>query len=138
MAKDTYHDVFKNALEKDGWQITDDPYVLDTGSRKLRIDLGAERLIEAEKEGKKILVEVKSFIGLSDLHEFYKAVGQFDYYLFGVQRNQLDRKLYLAIPSDFYDAFIKYDAYNLDYIKDRKLALIVYDKEKAIILKWIE
>ncbi|MFN9859208.1 MAG: element excision factor XisH family protein, partial [Pseudanabaena sp.] len=29
MAKDTYHEAIKNALVKDGWTITGDPYPLE-------------------------------------------------------------------------------------------------------------
>lgn len=34
MAKDFYHDHVKHALEKDGWEITDDPYILESGKIK--------------------------------------------------------------------------------------------------------
>jgi hypothetical protein len=32
-AKDIYHDHVKEALEKDGWTITDDPYKLEYGKK---------------------------------------------------------------------------------------------------------
>ncbi len=59
-AKDIYHDTVKNALIKDGWTITDDPYRLSIGKRKMYVDLGAEKLIAAEKDSRKIAVEIKS------------------------------------------------------------------------------
>jgi hypothetical protein len=31
MAKDLFHDAVRNALIKDGWQITDDPFFLKVG-----------------------------------------------------------------------------------------------------------
>ena len=34
-AKDTYHDPLRNALIKDGWTITDDPFRLVWGERLL-------------------------------------------------------------------------------------------------------
>jgi hypothetical protein len=49
MAKDIFHDCVKNALIKDGWTITDDPLRLELNDRKLYVDLGAERLLTAEK-----------------------------------------------------------------------------------------
>src|SRR2546430_4279121 len=52
----------KQALIKDGWTITDDPLSLPWGSTTLKVDLGAERLIGAEKGTQKIAVEVKSFV----------------------------------------------------------------------------
>lgn len=64
-AKDIYHNAVRNTLEKDSWQITKDPFILKWGTKDLYIDLGAEKLIVAEKSGDKIAVEVKSFISAS-------------------------------------------------------------------------
>ena len=63
-AKDHFHDHVRTALKKDGWTITDDPLtiVLEGTRDNLFVDLGAERLIAAEKAAQKIAVEVKSFI----------------------------------------------------------------------------
>ncbi len=44
-AKDIYHDTVKNALIKDGWNITNDPYILTIGRKDLFVDLGAEKLL---------------------------------------------------------------------------------------------
>ena len=57
--RDLYHSNIKNALEKDGWKVTDDPYILrvrdDEGREKsFPIDLGAEKLIAAQKGKQKI------------------------------------------------------------------------------------
>jgi hypothetical protein len=41
------------------------------------IDLGAEKILAAEREGRKIAVEVKSFIQNSPVSEFHTALGQF-------------------------------------------------------------
>ncbi len=61
MAKNLFHDVVKIALIKDGWQITDDPLFLKVGGVDFFIDLGAEKLLAAERDGKKIAVEIKAF-----------------------------------------------------------------------------
>ncbi|MEH2146813.1 element excision factor XisH family protein [Nostoc sp.] len=37
MAKDLYHEQVKRALEKDGWQITHDPYELRIGGVEMYI-----------------------------------------------------------------------------------------------------
>lgn len=47
MAKDLYHDKVKNALEKEGWVITDDPFVFRLDKVSFRMDLGAEKMISA-------------------------------------------------------------------------------------------
>lgn len=77
MARDLFHDAVKNALIKDGWLITDDPFSLKVGDSELYIDLGAERLIAAERNNEKIAVEIKSFVGNSSVNDFHLAVGQF-------------------------------------------------------------
>ena len=45
--------------------ITDDPLKIEVGDVEMYIDLGAEQVLAAEREGEKIAVEIKSFIGTS-------------------------------------------------------------------------
>lgn len=52
------HEAVKNALIKDGWTITADPYDLSYAEVSLAVDLAAEKLIEATRNNQKILVEV--------------------------------------------------------------------------------
>lgn len=68
-AKDIYHAHVRNALLKDGWLITHDPLALRWGAKDLFIDLGAEQLLAAEKSGKYIAVETKSFVGQSEIED---------------------------------------------------------------------
>jgi hypothetical protein len=74
MAKDLFHDAVRNALIKDGWQITEDPLFLKIGGVELYIDLGAEKLIAAERKNEKIAAEIKSFINPSSLTDFHLAI----------------------------------------------------------------
>jgi hypothetical protein len=76
-ARDLFHDIVKNALQKDGWTITHDPYPLPTGSFDLAIDLGAEKVIAAYRGEQRIAIEIKSFLGPSKISQFYGALGQF-------------------------------------------------------------
>jgi XisH protein len=39
--RDKIHDAIRQALIKEGWEITDDPYVISYGERFLFIDLAA-------------------------------------------------------------------------------------------------
>ncbi len=68
-AKDVFHDIVRNALINDGWTITDEPLSLSLGERKLYVDIGAEKLLTADKQGRLIAVEVKSFVGKSIMSE---------------------------------------------------------------------
>ena len=66
-AKDAFHTVVKTALDKDGWLITHDPYTLQAGTLELYVDLGAEKVIAAEKQEQKIAVEIKIFLSPSKI-----------------------------------------------------------------------
>lgn len=51
-ARDFYHEAVVHALEADQWKITDDPFIIPVGRKQLFVDLGAEKLISAERNGK--------------------------------------------------------------------------------------
>lgn len=97
-AKDIYHNTVKTALIKDGWTITHDPFHLKLRKGKnLFVDLGAERLIAAEKDTQKIAVEIKSFVSASVMKDLEEALGQFMLYLHLLKRYDSERILYLAV-----------------------------------------
>lgn len=64
-AKDIFHNAVRSALAKDGWTITHDPLSIKVDEIEFYIDLGAERILAAQKAGQKIAVEIKSFLGSS-------------------------------------------------------------------------
>ena len=136
-AKDVFHEVVKIALQKDGWEITNDPLKISLGGVNLSIDLGAEKLIGAEREGQKIAVEVKSFLERSSaISEFHTALGQFINYRGALKRLQPERVLYLAVPLTTYKTFFQLD-FPKDMILENQLKMIVYDVEQEVIFKWI-
>jgi XisH protein len=49
MAKDIYHEHVKVALVKEGWTITAEQFSIPAGTRRVRIDLAAEKMILAER-----------------------------------------------------------------------------------------
>ena len=51
MARDKFHQEVRIAVEKEGWNITDDPLYIKLGKILVQIDLGGEKIIGAEKEG---------------------------------------------------------------------------------------
>lgn len=80
--KDQFHEAVKHALEKDGWLITHDPFTIQISEAvKLKIDLGAESTIAAQRDLEKIAIEIKSFISDSDISEFHAALGQYLNYI---------------------------------------------------------
>jgi XisH protein len=135
-AKDLYHDTVKAALENDGWTITHDPLTLRWGKKDLFVDLGAERLLAAEREGRKIAVEVKSFLGRSEMDDLENALGQYVLYYKILQRTEPDRDIYLAVQElTFIDVFQE-DVGRL-LLEDKTLQLLVFDVATQEIVRWI-
>lgn len=138
MARDIFHDTVKLALQKDGWTITHDPYRLRYGIADVYIDLAAEEAIAAEKAGRKIAVEVKSFISGSAISEFHTALGQFLNYRIALEASdEPDRILYLAVPDDVYQTFLKFEPAKT--VIDRyDIRLIIYNPDQEVIEQWIK
>lgn len=135
-ARDLYHYSVKHALLKDGWTITDDPLEMTFLGIAMYIDLATEKVFAAEKDGKKIAVEIKSFLGSSLSTNFHEALGQYMKYLDALENLEPERKLYLAIPIDIYDTFFT-SAYGVHVIKKFNLKLIVYKPTLEVISQWI-
>ena len=135
-AKDIYHEQVRKALEKDGWTITNDPLGLKWLGRTLQIDLGAERIIAAEKGAEKIAVEVKSFLSDSPIEDLRDALGQFLIYRSALRLNDPQRKLYLAVREDVYANIFEEPEGDILRIEEQ-IKLIVFDDRKAKVVKWI-
>ncbi len=95
--RDKIHDAVRNALVKDGWVITADPFEIEYEDAVLRADLAADRTLAAERRGEKIVVEIKSFLSASPVHELQAAVGQYQMYLMCLEAVAPERQLYLAL-----------------------------------------
>lgn len=137
MAKDVFHQQVKNALIKDGWNITHDPLTIRISEAvKLQIDLAAETTIAAERDSEKIAVEIKSFVGDSDISAFHTALGQYLNYCQALEEQEPDRIVYLAIPSETYQDF-----FQLPFIQRAlqryQVKLIIYDPKLEEIKQWI-
>ena len=135
-AKDIYHDTVKRALQKDGWTITHDPFPLQIGRKRLSADLGAERLINAEKGTEKIVVEVKSFVGRSDVKDLEQALGQYILYRQVLNEMQINRNLYLAISEEIFNSVFTIELGQI-LLKNNLVKLLVFDKKSEAILQWI-
>lgn len=136
MAKDIFHEHVKEALVKNGWRITHDPYILKTDDIDYDVDLGAEKLIAATKDNIKILVEIKSFLKQSKAYEMHGALGQFNTYLVGLKDQEPDRELFLAIPGSIYREFFQ-KAFIQKLIEYYQVSLLVFDPNKKVIEQWI-
>ncbi|MGK7877530.1 MAG: XisH family protein [Xenococcaceae cyanobacterium] len=134
-AKDIYHNAVRNGLEKEGWTITHDPLEIDFGDVAMKIDLGAERLIAADKQGEKIAVEIKSFLGLSTIYEFHTALGQYFNYRFALKAVEPGRILYLAVPIATYEEFFSRRFIQM-IVEEVQLDLIVFNPFQEAIVQW--
>ncbi len=99
------------------------------------IDLGAEKIIAAQKDEQKIAVEIKSFIGASTISEFHLAIGQFINYRYALEEEDPERILYLAVPQTVYNDFFKL-SFIQSIIRRSQLKLLVYDVEQEEIVQW--
>lgn len=136
-ARDAFHDVVKTALEKEGWRITSDQFIFSIGGVKMSIDLTAEKMIVAEREGRKIAVEIKSFLEQSSaISEFHTALGQFINYRAALRKREPERVLYLAIPQTAYNTFFQLD-FPKEMVEEHKVKMLIYDVKQEVIVEWI-
>lgn len=136
-AKDIYHNQVINALIKDGWIITHDPLRLQWGPKDMYVDLGAEQMVAAEKEGRKIAVEIKSFIGPSEIEDLKNALGQFILYRAVMQKTDPGRNLFLAVrQTTFLELFDEPIGKLL--VDSEQIKLVVFDPLTEGIVKWIQ
>jgi hypothetical protein len=136
-AKDIYHDTVKAALIKDGWTIiTHDPLTIRLTRKKLYVDLGAERLIAAQRDTERIAVEVKSFTRASDMKDLEDALGQFVLYTHLLARYDPERKLYLAVTDSVYESVFEEEAGEI-LLQDGVIRLITFNPEQEAIIQWI-
>lgn len=133
---DLYHEPVKQALLKDGWVITHDPFTLEYKELRVQADLGAEKALAAEKAGRKIAVEVKVFGSPSPISELEKAIGQYGVYRSILNRIDPQRELFLAIAQDVYADFFQQEAVK-EILADYQIRLFVFDPAIAEIVVWI-
>jgi hypothetical protein len=134
-ARDLYHDAVKAALIKDNWAILADPYRIQYKDVDLYADLAAERPIALEREGQKIVVEIKSFVGRSLMTDFHLALGQYKIYQMLLQETAPEYDLYLAIDDITYINFFKREG--IDFlVQASQIKFFVVNIDKQEIVQW--
>jgi hypothetical protein len=137
-AKNLYHDNVIRALIADGWTITHDPLTLSFGGKDLFVDLGAERAaVAAEKEGRRIAVEVQSFLSPSPVSDLQQAVGQYEMYRALLSESEPDRLPYLAVPRRVHEGLLS-ERFGQMIVARLRLRVLVFDEQTERILRWIE
>jgi len=101
------------------------------------VDLGAERFLAAEKQNIKIAVEIKSFIGASEVEDLRNAIGQYILYRAALKRFEPSRLLYLAIREiTFIEIFEEEIGQAL--LEDENVKLLIFSPEKEVVVRWID
>jgi hypothetical protein len=136
-ARDMIHDTVKTALINDGWIITHDPFKIRLGDFRVYADLGAEQPLAAEKENRRIVVEIKSFAGPSLIEELEKAIGQFGLYRALLTQVEPERMLYLAVSEPIWVNMLDSPAGRV-VVEHLGLKVIVVALESQEIVKWID
>lgn len=136
MARDLFHEKVKKALQAEGWEITDDPLTFKIGKVQVQIDLGAERLIAAERGAEKIAVEIKTFGSLSFITALYEAVGKYIIYRNVLKLIQPERKLYLAVPESIFHRFFE-ETVVQKTMEEEQFQLVIYNQTTQTIERWI-
>ncbi|MFN6465069.1 MAG: XisH family protein [Nostoc sp. DedVER02] len=134
-ARDIFHEAVKRGLQKEGWIITHDPLVVKFAKDKMSVDLGAEKILAAERGTEKIAVEIKSFLGDSELFEYHAALGQFLNYRLALRLREPERVLFLAVPVSTYRSLFSRD-FAQTSVQEYQVKLIVYDPKVEVIVQW--
>ena len=135
-ALDSIHKSVRNALINDGWNILDDPYVIEYETDRFYADLRAEQILTAQQADRIIVVEIKSFLNLSLMHDLEEAFGQYQIYRRILRKVAPDYHLYLAIRDVVYIKLKTRPTFQL-LVEEDDLTLIVVDTTQEKIVEWI-
>jgi hypothetical protein len=135
-AHDKIHDAVRNALVKDGWTITDDPFTIQYEDVELFADLAAERPLAAERGEQRVVVEIKSFLGPSLQRDWQTALGQYVIYRDLLRVIAPDREVFLAVGAATYTHFFGRKSVQL-VVERNHIKLLVVNLDTEEIVQWI-
>jgi hypothetical protein len=133
---DASHQAVRNALIKDGWTITHDPLTIRIGRRKLFADLGAERVLTADKGTRKIAVEIKTFRRVSTVEDLQEAVGQFIMYRDALAEVEPEREAYVAVPDAELDGIFAEELGQV-LLRRGSMRIFGYDTVNEEVTRWL-
>jgi hypothetical protein len=122
------------ALEKSGWIVYPDEFMLRLGRRhRLYIDIEAFRPADRSI----MVVEVKCFQDKeAQTTELYTAIGQYLIYQSLLDQRRIKTPLYLAVPALAYAGIFHRMA--LPVIRRNHVKMILVDMGREVIEQWIE
>ncbi|MGH9837435.1 MAG: element excision factor XisH family protein [Blastocatellia bacterium] len=130
------YEAVKQALISDGWQITNEPFVMAYTDVRWSADLGAEKATATATGSRKIVVEIANLEGVSFIGRFHEETGRYGNYRSLLKAIDPERPIYLAIPSKVYESHFTNQAIRA-IVTDRRIGLMVYDSERQEIVQWV-
>lgn len=123
------------ALEKEGWQVTHQPFAIRISKNEgVYADL---RLQHRQHQQAIIVVEVKCFPETrSLLDEFYHAIGQYLLYRQALIQKNIDITLFLAIPTHAYTK-LSNRPIMANVINEIHVKIVVVDLDDEEVVLWI-
>jgi hypothetical protein len=134
--KDQIHDAVRNALIKDGWTITDDPFRIAYEDTDVYADLRIVKTGAGTILQRALVIEIKGFTGDSPIHNLESALGQYELYRIYLKRVAPAERLYLAISVSTYDEQFERPAFAI-IVAEKSLPLLVVDTEREEVIQWI-
>ena len=134
--KDRIHEAVKNALVKDGWTITHDPYRIEYEDADVYADLRVEKGADGKPRRRVLVIEVKEFVGPSPMDRLEEALGQYLVYRTFLRQTAPDEQLYLAVDKPSYDALFSRKSFQR-IVTDYALALLIVDVLQEEVAEWI-
>jgi hypothetical protein len=135
-AKDNQHDIVVRCLEKSGWTILREHYLISVASnvvpaRRMYLDLQAE-----SSSAQIVLLEVKG-LEYSPVHEFMELIGQYLVYRGALDYLNDDTPLYVAVTKDAYQDVIQDQlAQQVLQKLPKTIPFLIYDPIEEEILRW--
>ena len=129
-------EAFKNALIKDGWAITDDPFRMVIDDADVYADLRIVKTEGSTSIVRALVIEIKSFKTASPIHSLANAIGQYEMYRIYLKRIAPDDKLYLAIGLTTYEEQFTRQVFEV-ILQDKALPVLVVDTDREEVVRWI-
>lgn len=84
----------------------------------------------------RIVVEVKSFVGPSNVKDLEQALGQYVLYRQILDAMGVEQSLYLAVSQPTFNSVFTIELGQV-LLKNQVIQLIVFDDEREAIVRWI-
>lgn len=132
---DDCHPQVVRALEKDGWLIDQEPFVLHVDERLCFVDFSMKRGINGTSQ-QIMLIEVTCFPDRNRITpDLYGAIGQYLIYRAMVIESERSIPLYLSVPHDVFTEH--FDKVVMRAVNDHDIKLVIINLDEERVERWI-